>query len=208
MTYDGKQETFDLIDDVVYEWEQRTGLNMEFEDYRDLYQANVNNYVAIAPDGSAHAKGALFKEKNTLDNDMPIIREAIYNYVVKQIPIEETIMKEQELWKFQKIIKLSNNYKWVTRKVITSNGRTIGDESGRVDAKTFRIFASTDIFDPAIYKVKNNGSAMRWGDTPLNVFIVNESVKGMKCPDKLDREYYIGVAYKKAKSIIDLDTLF
>ena len=206
--YNGTQKTFDAIDDATYEWEKRTRMGMEFEDYRDLYQANVNNYVAIAPDGSAHAKGALFKEKNTLDNDMPIIREAIYNYVVKQIPIEETIMKEQELWKFQKIIKLSNNYKWVTRKVITSNGRTIGDESGRVDEKTFRIFASTDIFDSAIYKVKNNGSAMRWGDTPLNVFIVNESVKGMKCPDKLDREYYIGVAYKKAKSIIDLDTLF
>ena len=181
---------------------------MEFDDYKDIYQANVNNYVAIAPDGSVHAKGALFKEKNSLDNDMPIIREAIFNYVVNGVPIEKTIKDETELWKFQKIVKLSSNYRRVTRKVKTINGKTMCDDDGLIEGKTFRIFASKDRKDNAIYKVKGNNSAMRWGDTPAHVFIVNEDVKGMKCPDKLDREYYISVAYKKANAVKDLDTLF
>ena len=206
--YDDTDETFDKIDEVTREWEKRTRLNMEFEDYKDIYQANVNNYVAISADGDVHAKGALFKEKNNLDNDMPIVREAIFNYVVNGVPIETTINNETELWKFQKIVKLSNNYRWVTTKVKEINGKTVWDEKGKLDMKTFRIFASTDIFDPPIYKVKGNGSAMRWGDTPFHAFIINENVRGMKCPPKLDRDYYIGVAYKKAKAVKDLDTLF
>ena len=208
LVYDGTEETFKLIDDATYEFEKRTGLNMEFDDYKDIYQANVNNYVAIAPDGSVHAKGALFKEKNSLDNDMPIIREAIFNYVVNDVPIEKTIKEETELWKFQKIVKLSSNYRRVTRKVKTINGKTMCDDDGLIEGKTFRIFASKDRKDNAIYKVKSNDSAMRWGDTPAHVFIVNEDVKGMECPDKLDREYYISVAYKKANAVKDLDTLF
>lgn len=208
MAYDNRQETFDLIDDVVYEWEKRTGLNMEFDNYASIYQANVNNYVAISADGDVHAKGALFKGKNRLDNDMPIIREAIFNYVVNDVPIEKTINEETELWKFQKIVKLSSNYRRVTRKVKTINGRTMCDDDGLIEGKTFRIFASKDRKDNAIYKVKSNDSAMRWGDTPAHVFIVNEDVKGMRCPDKLDREYYISVAYKKANAVKDLDTLF
>lgn len=207
-TYDGTQETFNKIDDATYEFEQRTGLNMEFENYNSIYQANVNNYVAIAPDGSVHAKGALFKEKNSLDNDMPIIREAVFNYVVHKTPIEDTIRNENLLWKFQKIVKLSGKYSWVTRKIRTVNNRMMGDESGRVDAKTFRLFASKDIMDDGLYKVKADGSAMRWGSTPLHVFIVNEDIHDMLCPDKLDREYYISKAYEDAKRVTDLDSLF
>lgn len=206
--YNCTQETFDAIDEATREFEKRTGLNMEFEEYRDMYQANVNNYIAISADGNVHAKGALFKSKSKLDNDMPIIREAIFEYVVHDVPIEDTIYRETELWKFQKIVKLSSNYAWVTRKVKEVNGRTLGDESGRANMKTFRIFASKDAFDPPIYKVKSSGAAMRWSDTPLNVFIVNEDVKGMECPDKLDREYYVAIAYSKAKSVKNVDSVF
>ena len=206
--YDGTQETFDAIDDATYEWEKRTRLTMEFDDYKDIYQANVNNYVAISADGDVHAKGALFKPKNSLDNDMPIIREAIYEYVVNGMPIETTIYNEKMLWKFQKILKLSGNYNRVTRKVKTLNGKTISDDDAVIDGKTFRIFASSDITDDGIYKVKSTGAAMRWGDTPMNVFIVNEDVKDMPCPEKLDREYYVRIAYQKAKAVKDLDSLF
>ena len=208
LSYDDMDETFDMIDAATREWERRTRLTMEFEEYRSIYQANVNNYVAIAADGSVHAKGALFKGKNSLDNDMPIVREAIYRFVVDGVPIERTIYDEKELWKFQKIVKLSSNYRKVTRKVKDVNGKTMCDDSGIVNAKTFRIFASTSPLDPPIYKVNASGAAMRWGDTPGNVFIVNEDVKGMECPDKLDREYYVSIAYKKAKAVRDMDSIF
>ena len=208
LCYDNTDETFDRIDEVTREWEKRTRLTMEFDDYKDIYQANVNNYVAISADGDIHAKGALFKAKNRLDNDMPIIREAIYEYVVNGVPIETTIYSERMLWKFQKIVKLSSNYRYVTRKVKTINGKTVCDDDGLIEGKTFRIFASTDVTDAPIYKVKSTGAAMRWGDTPMNVFIVNEDVKNMPCPDKLDREYYIRIAYQKAKAVKDLDSLF
>ena len=73
-------EQYSLIDDIAYEWEQRTGLTLEFDEYRRVYQKDVNNYV-IAPDGELYDKkgrprwkseGAYVKKLNDLkDYDLP-----------------------------------------------------------------------------------------------------------------------------------------
>lgn len=200
-SYDDTDETFAMIDDATREWEKRTRLIMEFEDYRSIYQANVNNYIAIASDGKIHAKGIFFKEKNALDNDYPIVREALFEYVVNDVIPENTINRCNELSKFMHTVKLSGNYEYVTTKVKTIGRRTYGDPSGKIDLKTFRIFASTDITKPSLYKVKKDNSAGRWGDTPNNIIIWNDTVKGVPCPDDLDRDFYINLVYKRAEII-------
>ena len=52
---DGKDESawYSLIDDVAFEWEQRTGLQLEFDEYREVFQKDVNNYIII-PSGPLH----------------------------------------------------------------------------------------------------------------------------------------------------------
>lgn len=46
-----EEEWFNLIDDIAWEWEQRTGLTLEFDEYRKVFQKDVNNYIIVAPDG-------------------------------------------------------------------------------------------------------------------------------------------------------------
>ena len=39
---------FEKIDDVVWEWEQRTGMKMDFDTFMgDIYQKDVNNYFLV-----------------------------------------------------------------------------------------------------------------------------------------------------------------
>jgi hypothetical protein len=48
-------------DKAVAEFEKRTGMSMEWGEFRFMYQANVNNYVAQAADGSIKMKGGMFR---------------------------------------------------------------------------------------------------------------------------------------------------
>ena len=101
---------FDLVDDITYQWEQKTHLTMEFDYFKKVIQGDVNNYIAIEPDGSYKAKGSYFKELSTIDNDLPIVNKAIKNYLIKNIPIEKTIYECDDLMQFQQIVKISSKY--------------------------------------------------------------------------------------------------
>ena len=207
-TYDGTQETFDRLDDVVYEWEQRTGLSMEFDYYKSIWQSNVNNYMALSEDGKLHRKGAAYKSASFKDGRIPIIRKAVIQYLVHGTPVEETIRSCDDLMQFQNIIRLTSTYAWVTTKVKRVGNRTIGDEEGRIDVKTMRVFASKDWEDGQLYKVKANGAAQKWDRTPPHIFIDNGDVKGKAVPDKLDRQFYIGLAKEALAEIHYESSLF
>lgn len=185
--------TFEIIDDICYEWETRTHMNLEFDTYVKVIQADVNNYIIIGPDGSYKSKGAYVKKLNNLDNDLPIINEAIINYLLKSIPVEETILNEKHLIKFQKIVKVSSNYKyamlghWEDKEFI---GEKLKD-------KTFRVFASKTSKD-GIFKV-NNRNPEKFADTPNNVFIDNSNIKNKRCTRDLNFNWYIDLAKKRLK---------
>ena len=74
---------------------------------------DVNGYIAVRADGSVHAKGAYVKDLNDLDYDLPIVNEALRNYMIFGTPVEVTINSCTDFRKFQKIVKLSSKYKWV-----------------------------------------------------------------------------------------------
>ena len=206
-TYDDTDETFNLIDDVTYEWEKRTGLNMEFEDYRSMYQFNVNNYIAVAADGSMHCKGQYLKEKNAIDNDYPIVREALVNYLVHDIIPEKTIYGCRDLAMFAHTIKLTGKYKYITRNFRYDHGRAVADPSQKVDLKVFRIFAVRDIFQGTLYKVKEDDTIQRFSDTPDHVLIYNDDVKGKPVPDNLDYDWYVRLTYERASGLKTPGTL-
>lgn len=90
------------LDDIVYEWEQRTGMTMEFDVFKKVYQGDVNNYLIINNEGKTKAKGSYVKDLNELDNDLPIVNEAIKEFILKNVPVEKTINECDELIKFQK----------------------------------------------------------------------------------------------------------
>lgn len=177
-------DDFYLIDDICYEWEQRTRMELEFEEYVKVVQKDVNNYILVAADGSYKAKGAYVKKLNTLDNDLPIVNEAIVNYFVKGINPEETIFNCKDLIKFQKIVKISHKYDYAVY------GRK------RMDERVFRLFASVDPNDKELRKVKNRNYE-KIPYVPEKCFIINEDVRGMEIPAKLDYWWYLDLAWER-----------
>ncbi|MFM1602049.1 hypothetical protein ABGF26_02725 [Helcococcus ovis] len=184
-------DDFSIIDDICYEWEQRTRMELEFDTYTRVIQADVNNYIIVTPDGSYKSKGAYVKKLNQLDYDLPIINEAISNYLLKNIPVEETITNEKKLIKFQKIVKVSSNYKYAM--IGHWNDKEFIGE--KLTDKTFRVFASKKSKN-GIFKV-NNRNPEKFADTPNNVFIENGDIKNKKCPRDLDYDWYIDLAKKR-----------
>ena len=192
----GKNEDswFNLIDDIVYEWEKRTGLTMEFDEYRKVFQKDVNNYVAV-PTGPLYdekgkprwkSKGSYVKKQGLLDYDLPIVNKAMVEYMTKDIPVEKTITECDDLIMFQKIVKLSGKFKYAIH-----NGKIL-------DEKCFRVFASNNNFDTYIGKQKEkNKTIEKFANTPEHCFIVNTDVKFTKTPPQLDKSWYIDMAKER-----------
>ena len=49
---------------AVKEFERRTGLMMEIDHYVAMYQRDINNYIAVRPDGDEKVKGSAFHSTN------------------------------------------------------------------------------------------------------------------------------------------------
>lgn len=177
---------FNLIDDIVYKWEKRTGLSMTFDEYRKVFQKDVNNYVAVTPDGKYKSKGSYVKKQNSLDYDLPIVNKAMIEYMVKGIPVEETIDSCNELIMFQKIFKLTGKFKYAIH-----NGKSLSE-------RCFRVFASKRKSDTYLGKQKTEGANIeKFANCPDNCFIMNDDVKNSPVPSKLNRRWYIDLANER-----------
>lgn len=181
-------DDYDLIDDIAYEWEKRTRLELEFDQYCKVYQKDVNNYVLVDYDGNIKSKGAYVKKLNDLDYDLPIVNKAMVEFMVSGVPVEKTIENCNELREFQKIVKVSAKY-WKG----SHNGEYLND-------KTFRVFASNDEQDGTIYKIKTPMSKPeKFANTPERCFIDNSDVTEKEVPEKLDKTYYVEMAKERLR---------
>ena len=204
-----EDEWFNQVDDTCYEWEQRTRMQLEFDEFRKVYQKDVNNYIIVAASGKYKCKGGYVKKLNSLDYDLPIVNTAVVEYLLHGTRPEETIASCTELKQFQKIVKVSSKYMYALYKPKIEQ-KKFRDESGRLKSgkvfsggekqqeKAFRVFASKRSTDGGIYKVKNeHKNPEKFANTPEVCFIVNESVNGMPIPDYLDKSWYIDFAKKR-----------
>lgn len=190
-------EAWNKFDDVCYEWEERTGVGLTFDFIKELYQGDVNNYLWIAEDGSVEFKGAYVKEKNPLDNDMPIVNKAIVERLVNKTPIKKTIMECDDLIQFQKIFKVTTKYKCAWHN---------GD---KLPEKTFRVFASKRISDTYLGKVKDKEytqdgrkfmreTVEKFANCPEHCFIINDAIDDIKVGKlPVDKQWYIELAQKR-----------
>ena len=187
------QEAFDQLDDVCYEWEQRTRFGLGFDYIKEIYQGDVNNYLFIQDNGKIESKGAYVKSLNNLDYDLPIINKALVEYMVNKTPIEKTINECGVLKDFQKIVKISSKYHHGSH-----NNKILND-------KTFRVFASKDLNDGMIFKHKTEDSkGEKFANTPEHCFIDNSDINDKQIPSKLDKQYYVDLTYKRLKEKFDL----
>jgi DNA polymerase len=182
--FDGGPDAFyDRVDDVAYEWEHRTGMGLEFDEFTRVYQKDVNNYVLVAADGSMKTKGAYVKKLGPLDYDLAVVNKALVEFMVHGMPVEDTIAADDDLIDYQRVVKVSGKYKYGVH----------GHE--RLTDRCFRVFASTRESDGMIGRVKaGKAKPEKFGNTSEHSFIDNGDVHGKKCPGYLDKSWYIQLA--------------
>lgn len=183
---------------ICNEWIDRTKMGLGFDEIGGvdengnftqrigIVQKDVNNYVFLFSNGKIEVKGKYVKENSDLDNNLPILNEAMVAYITKGIPVEETINNCNEMIKFQSIYRLSSSYKsaWHNGEYLTN--------------KTYRIYASKDKTDTYLGKSAGVGMKVdKFQDTPEHCFILNQSVKDIPMSIKLDRKWYIDMAKKR-----------
>lgn len=180
--------------EICKEWETRTKLKLEHDRVQKVFQVDVNNYLMIFENGKLERKGKLFQETHSLKNNMGIVNESIINYLVKNIPIEETINNCDELIKFQMISKIGKTYKHILW----------GDK--KIKERVVRSFPCTKEIG-GLFKVKDRidkdgvkiESIEKMADSSEWIFIDNENVINKKCPEYLDKQYFIDYVNGKLK---------
>lgn len=179
----GPDAFYDRVDDVAYEWEHRTGMGLEFDEFTRVYQKDVNNYVLVAADGSMKTKGAYVKKLGPLDYDLAVVNKALVEFMVHGVPVEDTIAADDDLIDYQRVVKVSGKYKYGVH----------GHE--RLTDRCFRVFASTRESDGMVGRVKaGKAKPEKFGNTSEHSFIDNGDVHGKKCPSHLDKSWYIQLA--------------
>lgn len=179
---------FDTVDDIVWDWEQRIGVRMEFDLFRGtVWQKDVNNYLLVDDKGDVlKGKGSWVKRLSPLDNDLPIVNRALVDFMVKGTPIEATVMGSDALMDFQMLGYASSKY----------TGLLHGGEPIR--EKTVRAFASLDPADGDLKWIpKATGKPGKVPGTPVHCFFDNRNVEHSKVPAKLDRQWYIDLAHER-----------
>ena len=214
-------EAFDQVDDICYEWESRCStdlcsISLSLDIITEIYQKDVNNYLWVDIDGGVERIGDYLKKLSPIDFNLAILNKALVEYMVNKTPVEDTINGCDELIYFQSIVKLSSLYDYTEREYGPSRmkqkynkqGKKAGkkriyDNRERSYNKAYRVFASKDPEDGRLLKCRtlSDGTYQeaKFGKTPDKCFIINDDIKGVKCPDKLDKGWYIDYARRRLK---------
>lgn len=179
------RKDFELVDDICYEWESRCNMELEFDFIKEIWQKDVNSYLFVQFDGKVERKGGYVKELSPMDNDLPILNKALVDYMLKGVPVEETIMSCNEMIMFQKICKLTANYDYVLH------------DDKKYNNKCFRVFASISTLNGPVKKIKADGRADKFANTSMHSFIENGDITGERVQSRVDKWWYIDEAKKR-----------
>lgn len=168
----------DLVDDVTAEyqqWELDTGFELEQTNYKALYSRDVNNYVAVKPDGGVKGKGVFAAPGLTKNPSTPICYEAVRQYLANGLPIDQTILSCDDVTQFLAVRTVKGGARWRD------------DYLG----KTVRWYYSTD--NATIHYV-SNGNKVPKSDGAKPMMNLTDGV-----PADIDYQWYIN----EAKTILE-----
>ena len=165
-----------MMEFIVWEWEQATGFDTEATYYRALYSRDVNNYVAIKPDGSFKLKGAYAPAGLQKNPTNEICTGAVVKYLVDGTPVEDTIRACRDIRKFVTIRQVKG-------------GAVKGDA---YLGKAVRWYYAAGATGTITYKINGYTVARSEGAKPLMELPA-------QFPDDVDFDWYI----REAHSLLD-----
>lgn len=96
----------EVFDNIVKNWNETNKMNADSEDYKAYFARDVNNYFAIWTNDEIEAKGALDPKQYLKDlkkgYDMPVVAQAVYEYLVNNVPVMTTLRNHKDILDFCK----------------------------------------------------------------------------------------------------------
>ena len=113
-----KKNKYEEYQKVCKEWEKLTKLELEEDRFEAMYQYAINDYIAVKEGYHKTKDRKLIKTKGMFITEVllgkglspKIIPEAIINYFVDNIPVEETIKNCKDIRKFLKAEKTGKQW--------------------------------------------------------------------------------------------------
>jgi len=105
-----EKKYYDKLMKICKSWEKLTKLELEYAEYSTMVIRDVNNYIAEYTNGDTKCKGAFEIDRDWhKDQSMKIVRKAIFNYFIKNIPIEDTI-NNGDIWDYMKAFSVTKGW--------------------------------------------------------------------------------------------------
>jgi hypothetical protein len=213
--FDDRQ--YDHVQDIINEWQARTGFELEEDSIARLAQKDVNGYVEVQPSGKFKSKGGYlvrgvitnanidftqmglppWRNLNggafNINNNATIVSDALVEYFVHGTPPEDTINACDDIFQFQMIAKAGAKYREAYHMV---DGEKIPVQ------KVNRIYATADLRYGKLFKVKaENDSEAKIEMLPEHCIIDNDN--HLTIAD-VDKQFYIDMAKKRINDFMGI----
>ncbi len=203
---------------ILDEWLKRTDFVIKPKYIYDLYQRDVSNYVYRDEKGNLEVKGEALKNYQFDDDayssgdifnakEPSIIAKGIVDYLMYDIPPEETVEKyKEDLRLFQYACK-KGTYNKLTYDVTYFPTKETSSYEIQSPSRVFAYKSNTEsgmVYKHGINKKSGKISKAKVSNLPDNVFIYNSSIIGKyeELKDKIDWQYYIDRIYEKIEKFI------
>lgn len=101
-------------------WEKKTGFDLEFAEYKAMYNLSVNTYFAIKSDGSVKRKGTLanpwaendLRGQMSKNPNMTICSDAALAFILEGTDPAETIRASRDIRGFVTVVNVKGGGKW------------------------------------------------------------------------------------------------
>jgi hypothetical protein len=202
------------IADVTDAWEKMTGYDLEFGEYDAIYNASVNSYYAIKPNGGHKRKGPIGNPWNKHPDDFDPVRgqlmknpqaticsDAALEHIKHGTPIEETIRSCLDITQFVTVIKASKGATWnPTVAWIEASGDDDEEEAsisgGKYLGKTIRYYWGVN--GAPIFESVPNPKTGNFKKIPKT----DGAIECMRLPDELPQDIDYDKYIAEANSIL------
>ena len=190
---------YDQVQDILNEWQKRTGFELEEDRISKIVQKDVNGYIEVQPSGKFKTKGGYLVRgiapagAFNVNNNATIVAKALVEYFVNGTPPEDTINACDDIFQFQIIAKAGAKYREAYH--------IVDGEKVQVQ-KVNRIYATKDPRYGKLFKVKaENDAEAKIEMLPEHCIIDNDNHLSIA---DVDKQFYIDMAKKRINDFMGI----
>lgn len=190
---------YEQVKEIVDEWQERTGFELEEDKIVKIVQKDVNGYIEVQANGSVKTKGGYLVRGLAgagafkVNNDACIVATAIKEFFVNGTPVEETIGNCDDIRQFQIIAKAGAKYK---ESYYMVDGEPVPVQ------KVNRVYATADERYGKLYKVKmEDDSNAKIASLPEHCIVDNDNHLSIS---DVDKSFYIDMARKRVNDFLGI----